>query len=127
MKKDIKYVLVTFGLISLVFTRGYFAYQKKVYEEYLAQIKEEEIAKAEAFALAEKERILEEERLAALAKKEAEQARLAALNKTQNAQQIVTPVVPVVVSPPAPVVVTTPPPPKPQVVTVKPSRQTKAS
>jgi len=59
MKEDIKNVIMTFGLIALVFTQGSLAYQKKINREYILAQKQEELQKInEIKILAEKQNLL---------------------------------------------------------------------
>jgi hypothetical protein len=59
MKEDLKNVIMTFGLIALVFTQGSLAYQKKINREYILAQKQEELQKInENKILAERQNIL---------------------------------------------------------------------
>lgn len=59
MKEDLKNVIMTFGLIALVFTQGSLAYQKKINREYILAQKQEELQKInEIKILAEKQNLL---------------------------------------------------------------------
>lgn len=43
MNKDLKNVLITFGLIALVFTQGSFVYRIKVKNEYISALEQEKL------------------------------------------------------------------------------------
>lgn len=67
MKEDLKNVIITFGLIALVFTQGSLAYQKKIYREFVASVEQQKLEKNKNNELvkAEEQRLLKQQELIA--------------------------------------------------------------
>lgn len=91
MKDDLKNVIMTFGLIALVFTQGSLAYQKKIHKEYvLSTTKQEEILRTNNEKVLANNLSLIQKQKIDLLKQQIAQNQLAILNSQNNSTSPVT-------------------------------------